>query len=188
MLLSVVCLRTRCLLATTAIVAVNYRQKSHIVAPLVRSSITAHTFNLALNSLKAPEPPHLDIFNTMQAPHHTKPRHTTSKNKTRRDLLQLVDHTRDETLPSLGVHVHDELDNECTWMVLPPERRRGRKERLEEREQQVGESCTEAAVEAATAGAGARAKESAEPGDATWADDEEEKRQPRVGDAGRRKE
>lgn len=100
-----------------------------------------------------------------------------------------MDHTRDETLPSLGVHVHDEPDNECTWLVLPPERRRGRQERLEEeeREQQVGagESDTDTETEA---GEAAELEEGAEPGGVAWADGKEVAQQPRVGDAGRRRE
>lgn len=87
--------------------------------------------------------------------HNTTQHHTThqQKSKSRRDLLQLVDHTRDETLPSLGVHVHDEPNNECTWMVLPPERRRGRQER------EVEDLKPEA-------------RGVVEPGDTTWADDD----------------
>lgn len=128
----------------------------------------------------------LDTYCCYKTAHHRIINETT-----RRDLLQLVDHTRDETLPSLGVHVHDEQDNDCTWMLLPPESRRGRQQRLEdqEREQQVGVADLED-----TGAAGAGAEESAEPGDATWADGEEEaqqqqqQQQPRVGDAGRRRE
>lgn len=94
-----------------------------------------------------------------------------------RDLLQLVDHARDEILPSLGVHVHDEQDNECTWMVLPPDRRKGRQQRLEE----------EAAASVAGDGGGKGADAAKEPGDTIWVDGDETE-EPRVDDAGRRRE
>ncbi|CAM9588774.1 unnamed protein product, partial [Scytosiphon promiscuus] len=70
----------------------------------------------------------------------------------KRDLLHLADHMRDETLPALGVHVHDEQDGTCAWMVLPPDRRQGRTRRAE--------------------GVGPRAA-AAMPGDAIWVDDDE---------------
>lgn len=59
-------------------------------------------------------------------------------------------------------------------MVLPPERRRGRREQVDE--QPVAELDT---------GAGAGEKDVAEPGDATWADGD--KVELPVGDAGRRR-
>ncbi|CAN0020436.1 unnamed protein product, partial [Ectocarpus fasciculatus] len=81
----------------------------------------------------------------------------------KRDLLQLIDHTRDETLPSLGVHVHDEPDNQCTWMVLPPDQRKSRRR-----------SEDQAEARAQTGGGNGGAKGATLPGDAMWADGDEE--------------
>ncbi|CBJ27917.1 Cysteinyl-tRNA Synthetase [Ectocarpus siliculosus] len=81
----------------------------------------------------------------------------------KRDLLQLIDHTRDETLPSLGVHVHDEPDNQCTWMVLPPDQRKSRRRSEDQAEARAQAGGGNGGVKGATL-----------PGDAMWADGDEE--------------
>lgn len=51
-----------------------------------------------------------------------------------RDLLKLVDTTRDEVLPGLGVQVQDQSLEECTWMLLPTNRRHDRRKPNEEQD------------------------------------------------------
>lgn len=90
-------------------------------------------------------------------------RFDNENDETHRDLLQLIDHTRDETLPSLGVHVHDEPDNQCTWMVLPPDQRKSRR-RSEDQADARGQA----------GGGTGGVKGATLPGDAMWADGDEE--------------
>lgn len=94
---------------------------------------------------------------------------------------------RDEAMPALGVHVHDEQDGTCAWMVLPPERRQGRRRRLEEEAQAAaaqteGDGDGNGGVEGGggVAGGGEGGPEvgkatrsSTLPGDAIWVDEAE---------------
>lgn len=67
-------------------------------------------------------------------------------------------------------------------MVLPPDRRKGRKQRLEE------EAAAASAAETVVGNGGSEGADTiTEPGDTIWVDGDEEK-EPRVDDAGRRRE